>query len=362
MSMGTKMNLYERKWKMPLWVLLLGSVFIIGLASILSREKISCLRTWEMEVVFETKVESGVEVYVANIDGTKGYFLTYNSKRNGRPTWSPDGCKIAFLSEMNQAEVPRLFNGDLYVIDVDGSDLRQLTYDFDIIISVRWSPDGRKIAFTAIREGDDSYEIYVTDVDGSNLHQITDSENANDILSDWSPDGKKILYTTYLEGDIEIYVINSDGTNIHQITNRESSQDDPQWSPDGKRILFSSDLDGDSDLYITDVQGADWLKLTENIHYDYSALWSPDGTRILFASKIDGVGYLYVIDLTNMAINRVTTMPLSGSDPLWLSNGIQIAFISDINGSDGIYLIDYDGNNLIKVAEKEHIYTFSWRP
>ena len=106
--------------------------------------------------------------------------------------------------------------------NADGSNIHQLINGFQYISKPRWSPDGKRIAFSAYleedKDADRDREIFVINSDGTGLHQITNNENIDDFLVDWSPDGKELLYESYLFDGVEIFVINADGTDLRQST------------------------------------------------------------------------------------------------------------------------------------------------
>ena len=195
-----------------------------------------------------------------------------------------------------------LNGSDVFVVDTDGTNLRQLTDEFPSR-SPAWSPDGTLLAITGIG---DAKGILVVDADGTNLRQIVNAELAGYDPA-WSPDGTRIAFTR--SGDAKgILVVDADGTNLRQIVNAELAGYDPVWSPDGTRIAFTAmDVDEASDdtsvgaaisteviglfasetvreptaVFVIDVDGHNLRKLATG----YDPVWSPDSTRIAFANS-----------------------------------------------------------------------------
>ena len=113
---------------------------------------------------------------------------------------------------------------DIYIIDVNGRNIQNLTNHPGHDKLPAWSPDSQKIAFCSKREG--NYNIYVIDVDGKNLRQLTDHPD-RDLSPTWSPNGKEIALSSRRGGNYDIYVMNADGTNLRQLTNHPADD----WAP-----------------------------------------------------------------------------------------------------------------------------------
>ena len=158
-----------------------------------------------------------------------------------------------------------------------------------------------QIAFLSRRDGD--AEIYVVDADGGNQRNLTNNRH-DDYQPSWSPDGKRIVFVSVRDGNGEIYVMNADGKNQQRLTNNPHRDQHPSWSPDGKRIVFSARRDGHFrnvlgltyEICVMDADGGNQQRLTENHGNDKSPSWSPDGKRIAFDSSRDGGSEIYVMD------------------------------------------------------------------
>lgn len=145
-------------------------------------------------------------IYVMNADGSGITQLTTIGEGNNDPDWSPDGAKIVFSNDDRYAGA----GVGIYLMNSDGSGLSKLTDPTPLTdYGPSWSPDGTKIAFT--RDGN----IYVINVNGTGEMQLT-SGNLLNSYPDWSPDGAKITFTRWSEGNI--YVMNSDGTGVTMLT------------------------------------------------------------------------------------------------------------------------------------------------
>lgn len=168
-------------------------------------------------VVFAVLDGEAPGVYTRNPDGVNQFRLTETADYS--PVWSPDSKKIAFLSERDG-------NAELYVMNEDGTNQRNVTQSEADESHISWSPDGKRLLFVSERDG--NAEIYAVDVSGANLTRLT----TNDVVDDqpvWSPNGRQIAFVSYLDGDAEIFVMDADGANQTRITNNDAEDTSPSW-------------------------------------------------------------------------------------------------------------------------------------
>ncbi|MBI1924579.1 PD40 domain-containing protein, partial [Candidatus Poribacteria bacterium] len=186
-------------------------------------------------------------------------------------SWSPDGTKLAFQSE--RVGFP---NGkaDIFIADMDakkpGAKQQNITNHLATDRRARWSPDGTKILFESDRDGD--LEIYVIDIEGKNPRQLTNNDKT-DVNAEWSTTG--IVFESNRDGNSEIYRMDADGNNQINLTKDPGRDTDPIWSPNGQKILFESRRDGDRELYVMDADGSNVKNLTNNPAKDFFGKWNP---------------------------------------------------------------------------------------
>ena len=114
------------------------------------------------------------------------------------------------------------------------------------------SASGDLIAFESDRDGD--VEIFVMNADGTEVRQLTDNDSF-DWGATWSPDGDSIAYASSRDGDSEIFVMNADGTEVRQLTDNDDGDIAPIWSSDGDSIAYASSRDGDFEIFVMNADG-----------------------------------------------------------------------------------------------------------
>jgi len=279
---------------------------------------------------------------------------------------SPNGKKIVYIANVPDGNI---FSFKIFIMNADGSNQTQITNNpISSDTNPSWSPDGTKIVFSSDIDGQYGFHIFIMNADGSNQTQITNNPISSDTNPSWSPDGTKIVFSSDIDGQYgsNIYVMDSDGTNITLLTTdpnaiAESFNKNASWSPGGTKILFSSDMAGQygSNIYVMDSDGANITRLTTDQNaFDENPSWSPDGTKISFSSDIEGQygSNIYVMDSDGANITRLTTdQNAFDTNPSWSPDGTKIVFISNIDGQYGfhIYVMDSDGANITRLTTEE---------
>lgn len=195
---------------------------------------------------------------------------------------------------------------DIYMADLNGKIVKQLTnspgYDAEAVVS----PDGKKIAFTSVRSGD--LEIYTMDIDGSNLKQVTNGLGYDGGCF-FSHDSKKLVFRSsrpktdqeikeykdllaenlVMPTNMEIYTCNVDGSDLKQITHLGKANWAPFFHPSDKKIIFSSNHHAtrgyDFQLYMINVDGTGLKQITYESEFNAFPMFSPDGKKLVFSSN-----------------------------------------------------------------------------
>lgn len=215
-------------------------------------------------------------------------------------SYDPTGRRIAFTRVIADAESPGL--AQLFIAPANApAEAVQITSNAEgFVANPSWSPDGSRLVYSSGTGQPQDEEIWIIDADGSNARQLTNNE-ARDFDPQFSPDGERIVFASELNSPdfSEIYVMDADGDDVTQLTEVPNSYS-PTWSPDGTRIAFVNDQQGDGDIYVMDADGERTFLLTvdDGGAEDRDPAWSPDGRWIVFATNRDDEEFRwYAIDL-----------------------------------------------------------------
>jgi Tol biopolymer transport system component len=283
--------------------------------------------------------------------------LTRDAGLDQRPVWSPDGNRLAFVSD-------RSGDTEIYLMEADGSGVVRLTERPGFDDEPVWSPTGDRIAFVA-DSGQGNLDIYVMGVDGSNILRLTNSAGI-DYRPSWSPDGDQIVFVSNRDSDSEIFRVNADGTGQTRLTNNTAHDDWPSWSPEGAHIAFESNRDGISEIYRMQGNGTQQTRITDSSREVTTGvfqprpsgrpLWSPDGQRLLFVgTRDDDGGELYWVtgDEEQAQIpNRLTVNNFIEVDYQWAPDGTQILYVGFTESGEGtLFVLDIDGAGVVRLLD-----------
>lgn len=246
-------------------------------------------------IAFGSNRTGTYQIYTCKPDGSNIVQLTDLNGDTGLPIWSPDGKKILFSS--NQKD-----NSEIYIMNADGTGQKQLTHQLGDDSHAKFSPDGKSIIFNSARTTPDLsipwssqfIEIFTMDIDGNNIKQITFNKSVCTYPS-FSPDGRKIVFRRIIKSsglnwslepilvNSEIYVVNSDGTMPVNISNSKAYDGWPMWLPNSRTIVFTSNRGGKKNmgqLYKVENDGANLTQITDlNSSFVQSSI-SKDGKTI----------------------------------------------------------------------------------
>ncbi len=224
----------------------------------------------------------------------------YMTRQVGRPTWSPDGQSIAFISNMSG-------RNNIWTVPADGGWPVQLTISDQRQSSPAWSPDGKWIAYQSDYDGDEQWDIFLVSPKTGRVVNLTQTREIAELDPTWSPDGRYLAYEvkpkTSAAYEIDVYdMLMREVKHITTGTPQDKRNSNPIWSKDGKYIVYTQEQakGTDSNIFIANVAAATSTLLTPHEGEQiYSADdISPDGKHVLITSNAgngyDNVGLLDV--------------------------------------------------------------------
>ena len=260
------------------------------------------------------------------------------------PTVSPDGARIAFLSNKDG-------NDDVYVVSRDGTGDVRLTNTPDDKGRPSWSSDGKHVWFSTVADG--VSRIDSIDPDGPNLKQIGTVPGRAATLSH---SAKHVLYLTGPWTAVRLYVSNLDGSDARVLADNAPVLWNVQWSPDDKHIAYTGRSPEEKALsvWVMNADGSHPRQITHLAPGEGGAqlpAWSADGRRIAMqASDLDPKkhdAHIWVVDLKTGAAHNLTphAEPYLDEYPSWFPDGKQIAFQSNRSGRMEIWVMNADGSD-----------------
>lgn len=260
--------------------------------------------------------------------------------------FSPDGKKIAFVRWKNNIKA------DLFLFTLASGELKQLTFDDNLIADFHWDFNGQDIYFISIRNGNKL--LWHLPVGGGEPVLTSNSPlNPNSIAI--SPDGKLLVYTQpVIDTQIDIYRLQSRDlrtSNSFCKINSSRADDTPRFSPDGSRIVFVSTRSGKEEIWIANADCSNPFQVTRfNQHGIGSPRWSPDGQWIVFDRNINDNSDIFTIRANGTELRQLTSDKAVENIPSWSRNGEWIYFGSEKTSISKIYRLPAAGGETMPVT------------
>jgi len=251
-----------------------------------------------------------------------------------------------FLSQIAFAS-NRSGNWEIWLMDWDGANQRQITKHNVLSILPSWAPDNERMVYTSFAGG--TSEMYIISRRGGNRVRIK-SGLALNTSATFSPVSNDIAFVGSVRGNPDIYLIKDDGTNVRRLTTTSSIESTPEWSPTGREIAFTSGRGGTPQIYIMDAEGTNVRRISHDGSWNDDAVFSPDGERIAYTSRVNG---RFQIRVANIITGESSIIAGEGSNeqPTWSPDGQWIAFQSNRKGNRWqVYRMRADGSDLLQLT------------
>ncbi len=267
--------------------------------------------------------------------------------------------KIAFVWDRGGVK-------ELAVMDYDGHNVRQLTYDKKISVRPRWAPNGRKIVYTGyLKLFPDVIEVDLVTGQRKTLAAFPGLNTG----ATYSPNGEKLALTLSKDGNPELYVMNADGKGLKRLTNTRGAESSPTWTPDGEHITYVSDDRGSPQVYMINVRGGEPVRLTTSPSYNTEPDWSrpPSGSNVKpMLALTSRVGGKFQIGIYNSETQEVVPLVADGNDdqdPSWAPNGRHLVFAKTRNWRSKLYILDVATREEIELSAVDgNAYEPAWGP
>jgi len=266
----------------------------------------------ESQIYFVSSRTGHKEIWAMDYDGANQRQITHLNSISLSPRISPDGSRLAFSSMTKSG-------WEILMYSMDLNRLVSFPKFGGTNLSPAWTSDGTKLAFSSSRSGDP--EIYTADQSGGNLKRVT-SFKGPDVSPVWNrKTNAQIAWVSGRTGLPQIYTMEADGTNVQRLTDQGYAVS-PAWSPNGQFLAFAwvrhygPGAPGASDIYLMDVASKQWVQLTHDGGRNDFPSWSPDGRHLVFQSSRAGGEQIWEM-LADGSNQKQLTTTGSNTQPNW---------------------------------------------
>lgn len=243
--------------------------------------------------------------------------------------------QIAFISNGTGAK-------EAYLTNILGDRIRQITRHRNLVISPRFTPDGRSLSYSSYHKG--NQDLYITELNQSTSTQALSRRKGMNLGPAWSPDGRKMVLTMSKDGNPDLYLLDRQGNILEQLTSRSGINVSPAWSPDGRKIAFVSDRSGKPQIYLMDLATRNVKRITFKGTENAEPAWSPKGDLLAYSCLLNGL-YQICTTIPEEGATPVQVTKDSGhhESPDWSPDGKQIIFVKREGGTQKIHAVLKNG-------------------
>jgi TolB protein len=253
------------------------------------------------------------------------------------------GSKIYFASTRTGKGIKELWS-----MDFDGANQKQLTFYKSVSTMPAISPDGKRLAFTSFHLGNPA--ILIHSLETTRRLPFYNQAASMNATAEFTPDGKSMLFSNTLSGYAQIYVANIDGSGVRRISSSRAIEVEPKVNPKNPtELVFVSGRSGYPQIYKMNMDGADVTRLSSGEGEAVNPSWHPDGRHIAFAwtKGYDPGNYnIFVMDVATQEYVQLTHGTGRNENPFWGPDGKHLVFASNRGGTIQLYTMLADGTQL----------------
>nr|WP_240043473.1 Tol-Pal system beta propeller repeat protein TolB [Pseudomonas ovata] len=305
------------------------------------------------------------QVYAGNVSGTTDQLRDMSHYIADQSFEKLTGIKGAFSTRMLYVTAERFSEANtrytLQRSDYDGARAVTLLQSREPILSPRFAPDGKRIAYVSFEQK--RPRIFVQHIDTGRREQITNFEGLNGAPA-WSPDGSRLAFVLSKDGNPEIYVMNLASRQISRVTNDSSIDTEPFFGKDGSTIYFTSDRGGKPQIYKTSVSGGGAQRVTFTGNYNANPKLSADEKTLVMIHRQEGFTNFKVAaqDLARGSVKILTDSNLDES-PTVAPNGTMVIYATRQQGRGVLMLVSINGRVRLPLPTAQgEVREPSWSP
>lgn len=322
-----------RPLSFPDWKMIGTEAVVIGKVEVLGDQMTVEMRLYDVSL--------GNMMVGKKYTGPAGRFRKMAHKFANEVLYAFTGVRGIFDTEIAFSARPEKGKGkEIYIIGLDGRDLRQVTDNRSFNLFPRWSPDGERLAYTSYRTG--VPQIYLRNLADGTDRLVVQYGNSKSPGS-FSPSGDSLYATLSVEGNSDIYRVSLTGSGVQRVAGGWGIEVSPSVSPDGKTLAFVSNRSGSPQIYVKDAGSSDERRISQAGYYSTSPSWSPAGDRIAYTSFTDGRYSIYTVRPDGSDPRLVVSGNGDCVDPSFSPDGRYLVYTFRKNGYSELKIASVDG-------------------
>ncbi|MGB3398631.1 MAG: Tol-Pal system beta propeller repeat protein TolB [Candidatus Deferrimicrobiaceae bacterium] len=322
-----------RPLSFPDWKMIGTEAVVIGKVEVLGDQMTVEMRLYDVSL--------GNMMVGKKYTGPAGRFRKMAHKFANEVLYAFTGVRGIFDTEIAFSARPEKGKGkEIYILGLDGRDLRQVTDNRSFNLFPRWSPDGERLAYTSYRTG--VPQIYLRNLADGTDRLVVQYGNSKSPGS-FSPSGDSLYATLSVEGNSDIYRVSLTGSGVQRVAGGWGIEVSPSVSPDGKTIAFVSNRSGSPQIYVKDTGSSDERRISQAGYYSTSPSWSPAGDRIAYTSFTDGRYSIYTVRPDGSDPRLVVSGNGDCVDPSFSPDGRYLVYTFRKNGYSELKIASVDG-------------------